>query len=84
MPYIPSWIIAILACIGAPIGAYIGVRVAISNMTARLVALERELGDHETGIRGRLHHHHGVLGKHRARIWRLEEKAGIPPWDEPE
>lgn len=71
-----------MAVVGAPLGAYVGVKVALKGLDIRVTRIELEIGDHEKGIRGQLHSHHNWLGRHRARILRLEEKAGLNPWED--
>jgi len=81
----PEWLPAVAATLAAGgFGSYIGVKIAISNHGLRISSIEAQIGDTDTGIRGRLHKHHNRLGRHAARLMRLEEKIGIPPWDDKE
>lgn len=79
----PEWLPTLLASItGGGVASYVGVRVALADISVRLLAVEREIGDRHSGIRGQLHKHHNWINKHSSRLMRLEEKAGIPTWDD--
>lgn len=82
---------ATIAVAGSFISGYAGVKVALARseerhiaLSARVDGIDEEIGDRGSGIRGQLHKHHNWLGKHAARLLRLEEKAGIPPWEDKE
>lgn len=53
-----------------------------SALSGHVADIWQEIGDRKSGIRGQLHKHHNWLGKHASRLLRLEEKVGIPPWDD--
>lgn len=81
----PVWLPTLLASIaGGGVASYVGVRVALADIGTRLSAVEKEIGSKETGMRAQLHSQQNRLGKHAARLWRLEEKVGIPPWEDKE
>jgi hypothetical protein len=86
-----TWMPVIVAILGSFASGYFGVQISMARMEERHIALtarvdkhDAEIGDRHSGIRGDLHKHHNRLGRHASRLMRLEEKVGLPPWDERE
>lgn len=51
---IPNWVIALIAVIGSPLGAYVGVRIAVTRLETQMqtvlndiVRLWNKIADHE-------------------------------------
>ena len=51
---IPNWVIALIAIVGSPLGAYVGVRVAVTKLEtqmqtvlADIIRLWSKIADHE-------------------------------------
>lgn len=40
---IPSWVIALIALFGSPVGAFVGVRIAMAKHEIRIAILEKEM-----------------------------------------
>lgn len=47
LPDVPNWIAALAAIIGAPVGGYIGVKVAIMEIKTQMINVIRRLDDHD-------------------------------------
>lgn len=84
-----TWLPIIVAIVAPFVSGYLGIRVGQVRMEERHAALktkvediQAEIGDRHSGMRGQLHAHHNWLGRHAGRLLRLEEQAGIPPWDD--
>lgn len=78
-----QWASTIVAVLGSFISGYFGVRIALTRVEERLTALaarvatiEREIGTHETGMRGTLHHHASVLTRHELGIEHIKQRHG--------
>lgn len=76
-----QWASTVVAVLGSFISGYLGVRIALTRVEERLTALaarvsviEREIGTHETGMRGTLHSYAGVLTRHELDIENIKQR----------
>lgn len=76
-----DWLVPAVTVAVAFAGSYLGVRVTMARLEVRVGNLEREVGDHTTGLRGRVHLHRGQIGVLAGHIDELREKTGMRPLD---
>lgn len=69
-----QWIQISLTVLGSGIAAYLAISLKVARHDERIRRLEQEVGTHETGIRGTLHEHAGVLTRHEMDIHMLKAK----------
>jgi hypothetical protein len=81
----PEWLYAVL--VGVVIVGLVGViwRMHATRDDERNDDVWDAIGrDTDSGLRGKVHRHDNRLSRFAARLWRLEEKSGLKPWEDDE
>ena len=60
-------------------GTLIGAGIAWGVLRQRLATVEREIGTHDSGLRGSAHRHSGALLQLDGRVTALEQKCSTAP-----
>lgn len=77
----PEWLIPV--GIGVVVVSLVGMiwRMHASRDDERIKDVWDAIGrDSDSGLRGKAHRHGNRISRLAARLWRVEEKIGLPPW----
>ncbi len=70
-----QWLQVALTVVGSGVAAYLAISLKVARHDERLRRLEQDVGTHETGIRGALHKHAGLLTQHELDIEMLKRRV---------